>query len=111
LRRAGVNPMEIRLALLAHHYRSDWSWTDELLAAAQDRYQAWSRAAHLDTALAARDVVAAVRAAMADDLDAPRALAAIDAWVAGSLAGAGDDADAPATIVDLADALLGVRLS
>ena len=25
----GVDPMAIRLALLAHHYRSDWEWTDD----------------------------------------------------------------------------------
>src|SRR5450756_1308136 len=28
LRADGVDPMAIRLALLAHHYRSDWEWTD-----------------------------------------------------------------------------------
>ena len=30
LRAAGVDPMAIRLALLAHHYRDDWDWTDEV---------------------------------------------------------------------------------
>ena len=29
LREDGVDPMAIRLALLAHHYRSDWEWTPE----------------------------------------------------------------------------------
>ena len=28
LRRDGVDPAAIRLALLAHHYRADWEWTD-----------------------------------------------------------------------------------
>ena len=32
----GVDPMAIRLALLAHHYRDDWDWTDELLVSAQE---------------------------------------------------------------------------
>ena len=27
--RPGVDPMAIRLALLAHHYRADWEWTDD----------------------------------------------------------------------------------
>ena len=27
LRESGVDPMAIRLALLAHHYRDDWEWT------------------------------------------------------------------------------------
>src|SRR5450432_165712 len=34
---AGVDPMAIRLALLAHHYRDDWEYTDADLAAAVER--------------------------------------------------------------------------
>ena len=34
LRGDGVDPMAIRLALLAHHYRSDWEYTDADLDAA-----------------------------------------------------------------------------
>jgi L-cysteine:1D-myo-inositol 2-amino-2-deoxy-alpha-D-glucopyranoside ligase len=37
LRRSGVDPMAIRLALLRHHLREDWDWSDELLIAAQGR--------------------------------------------------------------------------
>ena len=33
LRDDGHDPMAIRLALLAHHYRSDWDWTDDDLTA------------------------------------------------------------------------------
>ncbi|MGA8459647.1 MAG: cysteine--1-D-myo-inosityl 2-amino-2-deoxy-alpha-D-glucopyranoside ligase, partial [Streptosporangiaceae bacterium] len=33
----GTDPMVIRLAILAHHYRQDWDWTDAGLAAAQAR--------------------------------------------------------------------------
>ena len=32
---AGVDPMAIRLALLSQHYRDDWMWTDDILAAAR----------------------------------------------------------------------------
>ena len=42
-RAAGVDPMAIRLALLSHHYRDDWEWTDELLASAEDRLAAGAR--------------------------------------------------------------------
>ena len=35
LRADGVDPMAIRLALLSQHYRTEWSWTDDLLAQAQ----------------------------------------------------------------------------
>ena len=110
LRADGTDPMAIRLALLSHHYRSDWSWTDELLSAAEQRIDLWRRATSLPAAPAADTVLADVRAALADDLDAPRALAAIDTWAETALAGGGSDTAAPGLVTDLADALLGVRL-
>ncbi len=44
LRRDGVDPMAIRLALLAQHYRRDWEWTDDRLTTAQERLTAWRAA-------------------------------------------------------------------
>ncbi len=110
LREAGVDPMAIRLALLSQHYRTDWMWTDEVLATAVERLATWREAVRLDAALNAADVVTAIRAALADDLDAPAALAAVDAWAGASLAIDGDDTDAPALVAEAVDALLGVRL-
>ena len=26
---AGTDPMAVRLAIISHHYRADWDWTDE----------------------------------------------------------------------------------
>jgi L-cysteine:1D-myo-inositol 2-amino-2-deoxy-alpha-D-glucopyranoside ligase len=40
----GVDPMAIRMALLAHHYRSDWEWTDAVLGDAQARLVRWRAA-------------------------------------------------------------------
>src|SRR3984885_5503905 len=40
----GTDPMVIRLAILAHHYRQDWDWTDAGLAAAQARLDRWRAA-------------------------------------------------------------------
>ncbi len=40
----GVDPMAIRMALLAHHYRSDWAWTDAVLGDAQARLSHWRTA-------------------------------------------------------------------
>src|SRR5690349_15277431 len=37
----GVDPMAIRTALLAHHYRSDWEWTDAVLGDARARLARW----------------------------------------------------------------------
>jgi L-cysteine:1D-myo-inositol 2-amino-2-deoxy-alpha-D-glucopyranoside ligase len=112
LRAAGIDPMAIRLALLAHHYRAGWEWTDEVLAQAQARLDRWRAAVAVTaapTGQAAGAVLATVRERLADDLDAPGALAAIDAWADAALAGQSGHGDT-ALIRDIADALLGVAL-
>ncbi|MFF0517289.1 cysteine--1-D-myo-inosityl 2-amino-2-deoxy-alpha-D-glucopyranoside ligase [Actinomadura nitritigenes] len=106
LREAGVDPMAVRLALMAHHYRSDWEWTDAELRAAQARLDRWRAAVARPSGPPAGPVADTVRARLADDLDAPAALAAIDAWAAAD----GADASSPAQVRALADALLGVAL-
>jgi L-cysteine:1D-myo-inositol 2-amino-2-deoxy-alpha-D-glucopyranoside ligase len=110
LREAGVDPMAIRLAVLAHHYREDWDWTDEGLELATERLARWRAAvAVAGGGVADEGVLAAVRERMAADLDAPGALAAIDQWAEGVL----DDKEresAAGLIRDAADALLGVKL-
>jgi L-cysteine:1D-myo-inositol 2-amino-2-deoxy-alpha-D-glucopyranoside ligase len=123
LRAAGVDPMAIRLALVAHHYRGDWEWTDAVLAEAQARLDRWRAAvartaqagglvpAGASTVPAADAVLATVRERLADDLDAPGAVAAIDEWVDAVLAGPGGAGPEDAALVrDTADALLGVAL-
>src|SRR5580704_5218232 len=44
LLRAGIDPMAVRLAIISHHYRADWDWTEAGLAAAVDRLAAWRAA-------------------------------------------------------------------
>jgi L-cysteine:1D-myo-inositol 2-amino-2-deoxy-alpha-D-glucopyranoside ligase len=110
LRQSGVDSMAIRLALLDHHYREDWDWGDELLVSAQSRLNRWREAVRLDAGLNADGVLARVRAALAHDLDAPAALAAVDAWAGASVAIDSDDAEAPALITRACEALLGVAL-
>ena len=51
-----------------------------------------------------------MRAALALDLDAPTALAAVDAWAGASTAIDSDDTDAPALVARACEALLGVTL-
>ncbi|KNX37056.1 cysteine--1-D-myo-inosityl 2-amino-2-deoxy-alpha-D-glucopyranoside ligase [Luteipulveratus halotolerans] len=109
LRRQGVDPMAIRLVLLAQHYRDDWEYTDTLLKAATERLERWRAAAKADRGPAAAPVVATVRSALADDLSTARALDAVDAWAEQS----GTDDHVPGAGADLSqalDALLGVRL-
>ena len=106
LREDGVDPMAIRLALLAHHYRTDWEWTDADLAAGEERLAAWRTAVPSASREQAEELVRGVRAALADDLDAPRALAVVDDWAAGER-GDGSGAD---LVRALLDARLGVVL-
>jgi L-cysteine:1D-myo-inositol 2-amino-2-deoxy-alpha-D-glucopyranoside ligase len=122
----GVDPMAIRMALLAHHYRSDWEWTDAVLADADARLIRWRAAlAHTEAAVsahpdvapstAAAETLAGIRARMRDDLDAPGALGIVDRWADRLLA------DAPTRITpadvsgvhlvrEAVDALLGIKL-
>ncbi|MFC5905928.1 cysteine--1-D-myo-inosityl 2-amino-2-deoxy-alpha-D-glucopyranoside ligase [Streptacidiphilus monticola] len=110
LRKDGVDPAAIRLALLAHHYRSDWEWTAGDLEDAQARLARWRAAVSRPDGPDALPTLAAVRAALSHDLDAPAALAAIDAWADLQTAEGGDETSAPGLISRTADALLGVAL-
>jgi L-cysteine:1D-myo-inositol 2-amino-2-deoxy-alpha-D-glucopyranoside ligase len=110
LRAEGVEPASIRLGLLAGHYREDRSWSAEVLAEAQARLARWRVAVALPAAPDAADIVARVRRYLADDLDTPKALAALDGWVTDALEYGGHDGDAPALVRKVVDALLGVEL-
>jgi L-cysteine:1D-myo-inositol 2-amino-2-deoxy-alpha-D-glucopyranoside ligase len=87
------DPMAVRLALLSQDHGADWEWTDSLLVDGAARLERWRAAGAGDGAL--EDV----RAVLDNNLDFPRALAAVDRSAS---AGAG---------VGQAATLLGVRLS
>ena len=113
LRADGVHPVVVRLALLAHHYRSDWTFdtdpADGDIARAQARMDRWHAAFSGNGGPAAERTVQEVREALADDLDAPAALAAIDRWVHEALTRGGDDEAGPGIVSRAANALLGIR--
>ena len=110
LRHEGIEPAAIRLALLAHHYRSDWAWTPQGLEGARERLALWRSAVDLESGPDAAPVLERVRVALADDLRTPSALDAIDAWCVSAASGTSADPAAPGLVRDLADGLLGVRL-
>lgn len=110
LRSEGVDPMAIRLVLLAHHYRGEWEWTAQDLTQAQERLERWRRGLSTDGGPDATATIAAIRDAIADDLDTPTALHAVDAWAEQSLATTGDVRSAPGELARAIDALLGIRL-
>jgi L-cysteine:1D-myo-inositol 2-amino-2-deoxy-alpha-D-glucopyranoside ligase len=113
LRGEGVDPMAIRLTLLQHHYATPWSWTQADLDREVARLERWRAAVAAPSGTDAGPTLAAARSAMADNLDSPAAIAAIDEWVAAqqdSTGAVAQVADAPDLIRRTADALLGIAL-
>jgi len=110
LRADRVEPAAIRLGLLAGHYRSDRQWSPDVLGQAQARLARWRQAVTLPSGPDAADMLARVRRYLADDLDTPKALAAVDGWSTDSLEYGGHDAEASALVRAMVDALLGVEL-
>ncbi len=102
LRESGVDPRAIRLAVLAHHYRSDWEYTDAVLETAVQRLASWQEWAALRGSRHGT-LTAQLRTALANDLDTPAAIALVDARIASHQPPGGGDLDAIA-------ALLGVAL-
>lgn len=111
LRAEGVDPRAVRLGLLSGHYRADRMWTEATLAEAQTRLASWERAAAAAAGTDPADTVARVRAHLANDLDTPKALAAVDGWAADTVLGIGSDTAAPGQIAAAVDALLGIDLN
>jgi len=110
LRADNIDPGAIRLALFAGHYRQDRAWSDGLLTEAQARLARWREAVALSSAQGATDTVARLRDHLSDDLDTPKALAALDAWADQALTHGGSDEAAPGLIRTAVDALLGIEL-
>jgi L-cysteine:1D-myo-inositol 2-amino-2-deoxy-alpha-D-glucopyranoside ligase len=110
LREQGVDPMAIRWTLLGHHYRSDWEWLPADLETATASLEKVRSAVGRGAGAATPDLVAGVLAALAEDLDAPRARALLEGWAASTLGGDDTEARAGDAISRLADAALGVAL-
>lgn len=125
LRAEGVDPMAIRLVLLAHHYRTPWDYTTQALADAVTRLDRWRRACSLPPSTAeSADAVATlrqeIRHRLADDLDSCGALAAVDRWAQARLESPAGGEQPPDwhlgpgypvdPVGDAVDALLGIRL-
>ena len=110
LRADGVDPGAIRLGLFAEHYRRDRFWSPAVLEESQARLSRWRAATALPAGPDAADVIGRVRRYLADDLDTPKALAALDGWCDDALEYGGHDELAPASVRTAVDALLGVGL-
>lgn len=111
---AGHEPSAIRLGVYAGHYRQDRDWSDAVLKQAEQRLEKWRKAIYAahDTQ-AATTAVTAMRAALANDLDTPQALAVIDTWAATESADKPPQetiTEAGQIIQNAVDALFGVKL-
>lgn len=108
LTEAGHEPSAIRLGVFAGHYRKPRNWSDEVLATAEKRLASWREAlehAQLEETIT---MVQELRKHLANDLDTPAALAAVDSWAKAQTGeGTKEAADLARTAID---ALLGVQL-
>jgi L-cysteine:1D-myo-inositol 2-amino-2-deoxy-alpha-D-glucopyranoside ligase len=104
LRAAGVEPMAIRLALLAHRHDVAWEWHDDEIDGAVARLSRWRAAFARPSAPSAAPLIASLRHSLRLGLDTPAALDAVDSWAAAT----GDDAAAPSEAAIAIDALLGI---
>ncbi|MEK9524835.1 MAG: cysteine--tRNA ligase [Acidimicrobiaceae bacterium] len=103
-----ADPRAIRLALMRHHYRSDWEWFDSDIDTASAMLDRLHRAAHAPAGPDPDRYADRVRAALDNDLDAPAALHALMELADAILEG-GDDPTAPTLLRELG-ALVGVEL-
>lgn len=103
-----ADPRAIRLALMRHHYRSDWEWFDSDIDTAAAMLDRMHRAAHAPAGPDPDRYADRVRAALDNDLDAPTALYALMELADAILEG-GDDPTAPTLLRELG-ALVGVEL-
>lgn len=104
-----ADPRAIRLSLMHHHYRSGFEWHDTQLDEGTALLHRLLAAADAPDGADPRPFAARVRQALDDDLNAPKALEAVDDLASAILSGGPFD-DAPAVLRELAD-LLGVDLA
>ena len=94
---------------MRHHYRAGFEWYDTDLEEGTALLRRLLAAAERPDGADPRPFAARVRAAVDDDLDAPRALEALDDLASAVLSG-GSDTTAPVVLRELG-ALLGLDLT
>jgi L-cysteine:1D-myo-inositol 2-amino-2-deoxy-alpha-D-glucopyranoside ligase len=111
-----ASPGAARLVLAAHHYRTPWSYREELLEEAAGRHRSWCATADGDALVDPEEAAAVERAFLArldDDLDTPGALRVLDGLAESAarshIRAEGGTPAAP--LMEWLAGVLGVRLS
>lgn len=104
----GRDPMAIRWALMEEHYSQDRSWSEDLLISAEEWLVRVRRALSMMESAPTDDVIKEIISAQADNLDTPRALAAIKKWVIDSENSS--NGGSPGELSRAMDSLLGIAL-
>ena len=105
-----ADPRAVRLALMGHHYRTDWEWHDHDLRQGEALLEVLTAAARRTNGPDPRPYQSQLRAALDDDLDAPSARAVLEELAWAILAdGTGSEESAPAALRELGR-LCGIEL-
>jgi L-cysteine:1D-myo-inositol 2-amino-2-deoxy-alpha-D-glucopyranoside ligase len=106
LLKEGRDAMAIRLALLSNHYRSDHMWTDTDLVDAEEFLDQMRIALSRMEVAPTDDAINEIIAALANDLDTPRAIYSLRNWLAAT--DAGEVGGSPGELSRAIDTLLGI---
>jgi L-cysteine:1D-myo-inositol 2-amino-2-deoxy-alpha-D-glucopyranoside ligase len=81
---AGRSPMAIRWALMKTHYRTDRMWSEQLLVDAENELSALQEIIAIGLGADSDNLIQRIIDLLADDLDTPAVLDAINNWVSES---------------------------
>ncbi|MBU3734011.1 MAG: cysteine--1-D-myo-inosityl 2-amino-2-deoxy-alpha-D-glucopyranoside ligase [Candidatus Planktophila sp.] len=105
---AGTDPMAIRYALMANHYRSDRMWSAPLLQEAEANWEQIKKALVSDEVAPTEGVIDEIINALSDDLDTPKVLSLLVEWSSATLSGA--RGGSATEMREVLDALLGLKV-
>jgi L-cysteine:1D-myo-inositol 2-amino-2-deoxy-alpha-D-glucopyranoside ligase len=98
----GADPRAIRWALMRENYRTDRAWSAELLAQAHISIKKMTTALASFEVAATDPVIELITRRLADDLDTPSILAALELWADQTISGAnGGNCDSLANAIDV----------